>query len=93
MTDATLKRWHDMMAQGPEEAGKATRELISAQSNKRLPPAVMDPKFAKSYWEQNTAIMEAHPAASAEAGATVGPDPGTVAAEPDQPPTSPQLPL
>ncbi|MET0984400.1 MAG: DUF3604 domain-containing protein [Steroidobacteraceae bacterium] len=58
MHDATLKRWHEMMAAGPEEAAKATFELIAAQSNKKLPPAITDPKYAKSYWEQNTAIME-----------------------------------
>ncbi len=58
MTDPTVKRWHDMMKAGPEEAGKAMFELIAAQSNKKLPPPITDPKFAKSYWEQNTAIME-----------------------------------
>jgi Protein of unknown function (DUF3604) len=58
MRDPTLKRWHDMMAKGAAEAGKATMELIHAQSNKRLPPAITDPKFAKSYWEQNTTIAE-----------------------------------
>jgi hypothetical protein len=58
MRDATLKRWHDMMATSPAEAAKATMELIDAQSNKRLPPDIMDPKYARSYWEQNTAIME-----------------------------------
>jgi hypothetical protein len=58
MRDPTLKRWHDMMAKGAAEAGKATMELIAAQSNKRLPPAITDPKFAKSYWEQNTTIAE-----------------------------------
>ena len=58
MDDPTLKRWHDMMASGPEGAAKATMELIAAQSNKKLPPAITDPRFAKSYWEKNTAIME-----------------------------------
>jgi hypothetical protein len=58
MTDATLKRWHDMMLSSQEEGSKATMELVAAQSNKKLPPAITDPKFAKSYWEQNTAIME-----------------------------------
>jgi hypothetical protein len=33
-------------------------ELITAQSNKRLPASIMDPKFAKSVWHKNTAIME-----------------------------------
>lgn len=58
MTDATLKRWHDMMLSSQEEASKATMELVNAQSNKKLPPAITDPRFAKSYWEQATAIME-----------------------------------
>jgi uncharacterized protein DUF3604 len=58
MKNETLKRWRDMMASGPEGARSATMELINAQSNKRLPPEIMDPKFAKSVWEKNTAIME-----------------------------------
>src|ERR1044072_3896970 len=43
MRDATLKRWHDMMLGGHEQASKATLELVAAQSNKRLPPAITDP--------------------------------------------------
>ena len=39
--------------------------------------------------DQNAAIMTAHPAASAEQGALVGPDPGTSSSEPAEP----QLPL
>lgn len=58
MRDATLKRWHDLMAQGAEGSMKATLELIGAQANKKLPAAVMDPKFAKTVWEKNVAIME-----------------------------------
>jgi len=58
MRDATLKRWHDMMATSPEDSLKATMELVAAQSNKKLPPLVMDPKFAKTVWEKSTAIME-----------------------------------
>ena len=37
-----------MMLKGGAEAHAATLELINAQSNKKLPPAFMDPKFAKS---------------------------------------------
>ena len=33
-------------------------ELINAQSNKKLPPLIMDPKFAQSVWLRNTAIAE-----------------------------------
>ena len=42
---------------------------------------------------QNAAILEAHPAASAEAGAMIGLDPGTSVAEPEQPPATLQTPL
>jgi len=58
MADPTLKRWHDMMAGGGEGAQAAVMELIAAQSNKKLPPLIMDPKFAKSTWERATEIVE-----------------------------------
>jgi hypothetical protein len=58
MADPTLKRWHDLMAGGPEKAKEAVMELIAAQSNKKLPAAIMDPKFAQSVWLKNTAIAE-----------------------------------
>ena len=58
MADPTLKRWHDWFAGGPQDAMKAVMELITAQANKKLPPLVMDPKFAKSVWLKNTAIAE-----------------------------------
>lgn len=58
MADPTLKRWSEMMKAGPEQAAKATFELVEAQSNKRLPGPIMDPKFAKTVWARNTAIME-----------------------------------
>ncbi|HSF15098.1 MAG TPA: DUF3604 domain-containing protein [Vicinamibacteria bacterium] len=58
MADPVIKRWHDMMGAGPAEAKQAVMELIDAQSNKKLPPLIMDPKFAKSVWEKTTAIAE-----------------------------------
>jgi hypothetical protein len=58
MSDPTLKRWHDMMNKGGESASAAMMELIAAQSNKKLPPLIMDPRFAKSAWERTTAIAE-----------------------------------
>ncbi|MGR9172195.1 DUF3604 domain-containing protein [Rhizobium sp. KDH_Rht_773_N] len=58
MADPVLKRWHDMMQQSPDAAAAATMELIKAQSNKQLPPAIMDPKFANSVWQKNNQIME-----------------------------------
>jgi hypothetical protein len=58
MQDATIKRWHDMFAAGKGEGLKAVMELVEAQSKKKLPPLIMDPKFAKAIWERNTAIQE-----------------------------------
>jgi uncharacterized protein DUF3604 len=58
MKDPTLKRWHDMMAQGPEEGSKATMEVVAAQANRKMPPALVDPKWAKTYWDKNIDIME-----------------------------------
>ena len=58
MKDATLKRWHDMMAAGPVEAKKAVMELIAAQTKKQLPPLITDPKFARSVWAKNIEIAE-----------------------------------
>jgi hypothetical protein len=53
MADPVLKRWHDMMRAGPEQAAAATLELIAAQSNKSLPPLVTASKFAKSVAEEH----------------------------------------
>ena len=50
-------------------------------------------EMEKKWAAQNAAIMETHPAASAEVGALAGIDPGTTAAEPDKPSAAPQLPL
>jgi hypothetical protein len=58
MADPTIKRWHDMFAAGASDAQKAVMELVTAQATKKLPPLVMDPRFAKSVWEKNTAIAE-----------------------------------
>ncbi len=58
LKDATIKRWYEMMQGGPEEGVTAASEMIRMQSTKSLPAAIMDPKFARSVWERNTAIME-----------------------------------
>jgi hypothetical protein len=58
MKDPTIARWHDMFNAGGEESTKAVSELIVAQSNKNLPPAITDSKLAASIWKKNTAIME-----------------------------------
>jgi hypothetical protein len=54
MADPTLRRWHGMMLAGPEQAAAATMEAIAAQSNKRLPPAIMDPGSRSPYGKRVT---------------------------------------
>ena len=56
MSDPLVKRWHDMMASG--QGVQAASEMIAAQSNNKVPPAMKDPRLAMSIWEKNTAIME-----------------------------------
>ena len=58
MADPMLKRWHDAMLKGGADAQAAMMELITAQSNKKLPATVMDPKWAKSTWERNNDLAE-----------------------------------
>ena len=58
MADPMLKRWHDAMLKGGADAQAAMMELINAQSNKKLPATVMDPKWAKSTWERNNDLAE-----------------------------------
>ena len=42
--DATLRRWHDMMHEGPLQSQRAIAELITAASNGELPEALRDPE-------------------------------------------------
>ena len=56
MADPVIKKWHDMMASG--KGVEAASEMIRAQSNNQVPPAMKDPKLALSIWQKNTAIME-----------------------------------
>lgn len=59
MKDPLLKKWHDGMVSGDLELmGKTKGEMISAQSNNRLPAAVMDSSFARSVWDKSIGIVE-----------------------------------
>ena len=58
MADPMLKRWHDLMAKGGADAQAAMMELIAAQTQKKLPKLVMDPRFAKTTWERNNDFAE-----------------------------------
>ena len=59
MADETLARWKEALTSGDEERASAAKsELIVMQSEERLPPAVMDPKWMVSAWEQTIAAAE-----------------------------------
>jgi hypothetical protein len=59
MQDETLKRWRDALTSGDEkQAADAKSELIIMQSEERLPPMVMDPKWMKSAWEKTIEAAE-----------------------------------
>ncbi len=59
MADETLARWREALTSGDEErAAAAKSELIVMQSEERLPPVVMDPKWMVSAWEQTIAAAD-----------------------------------
>ncbi len=59
MQDETLARWSEALSSGDEErAAAAKSELIIMQSEERLPPAVMEPKWMESAWEKTIKAAE-----------------------------------
>ena len=59
MQDETLARWREALTSGDEEAAAdAKSELVVMQSEERLPPAVMDPKWMVSAWEKTVQAAE-----------------------------------
>lgn len=57
--DATLRRWHDMMHESPEQSQRAIGELIDAAANGNLPAGLNDPEeSAKNNREIWTAHLE-----------------------------------
>jgi hypothetical protein len=58
MADPTVKRWHDMMSQGPAQATAATIELVRAQATRKMPPVLKDEKWVVSAWQKTVDIME-----------------------------------
>ena len=59
MEDSTLKRWHELMNQGPEGGIKVYGEVVqSANKGLPLPGPLSNPKTLRSLWERNTAMAE-----------------------------------
>jgi hypothetical protein len=52
MSDATLKRWHDLLVKGGEGASTAMMELVAAQSNKKLPPLCHGSQVREEHLEE-----------------------------------------
>jgi hypothetical protein len=60
MEDPVLKRWHDLMNQGPEGGLKVYGEVVVEYAGKGrpLPGPLSDPKMLRTLWERNTAMAE-----------------------------------
>ena len=60
MTDPIVKRWNKQMNAGGSEAMAAVMELVTLQSQGKLPEVIMDPVFAFDMWKKMTANVEQH---------------------------------
>lgn len=64
MADPTLRRWNEMMRGTREQAFAASRELIEAYHEGRLPAVLTDPniggRMSRSVWETQVATVERH---------------------------------
>ncbi|SDZ84431.1 DUF3604 domain-containing protein [Microbulbifer marinus] len=59
LEDATIKKWSEALNSGdPKRAAEAKSELITMQSEERLPKQVTDPKWMKSAWEKTVDAAE-----------------------------------
>jgi len=58
MANPTLKRWHEMMADG--RGVSAVMEMIQAQSNNRVPEEIKGGPLAMTIWKRTTAICDAY---------------------------------
>jgi hypothetical protein len=62
ITDPQLRKWHDMMHEGPEGAQRVTAEIIDRAARNDLPEAMRDPKAneegARSIWKSSATIVE-----------------------------------
>ena len=60
--DATMRRWHDMMNDGPAQSQRAMAEMLDARGRNAIPPAMMDPeggaKRNEKVWNSNIDAVE-----------------------------------
>ncbi|MCH1929081.1 DUF3604 domain-containing protein [Shewanella sp. A25] len=60
MTDPTLKRWHEGMVKGGEEATKVVMEMITLQGEGKIPKPMTDKNVQMDIWHEMTTIVEGH---------------------------------
>ena len=58
MADATLRRWHDLMAAGGESASQAAIEIIRSMGTGTTPKAMLSRQLARSVWQDYTSTAE-----------------------------------
>ncbi len=62
ITDARMRRWYDMMHEGPEGSQRAMAELLDARGRNDLPEAMLNQSDAvertKSVWKSNMKTVE-----------------------------------
>ena len=60
--DATMRRWHDMMNDGPAQSQRAMAEMLDARGRNAIPPAMMNPDGAaertEKVWNANVDAVE-----------------------------------
>ena len=56
ITDPTLRRWYDLMHEGPKGSLQATAELLNARAHNKLPTSLNDPaaaeKRTRKIWDE-----------------------------------------
>ncbi|MFN6936500.1 MAG: DUF3604 domain-containing protein, partial [Tsuneonella sp.] len=60
--DPALRRWRDMMHEGPQQSQRAVAELITAAANGKLPAAMRDPerqsKATEEIWQRHLQTLD-----------------------------------
>jgi hypothetical protein len=57
-SDPKVRKWHEWISEGGQQAANAMGELIQAQSSGTMPEVLLSKDNARSIWERNTEIME-----------------------------------
>ncbi len=60
MVDPTLKRWHEGMKAGPEQAKQVMMEAITLQGQGKLPALITNRDVQVDIWKKMTDIVERH---------------------------------